>query len=155
MCAASRSEDIGRFRGLVDGAMRLRNSVAAELVMIAFVYAGRRAGDLARPHRALRGELVCAYNAAGSLLTPAGLWYAYVALPMFHSRRGGCSASPCGSASCGRFAPHLDITPMHGDRMGGLGFLSGTIFAFVPLGMAHGALLAGTIADRIFYMNQK
>jgi hypothetical protein len=45
----------------------------------------------------------------------------------------------------------LRISAMHADRMGGLGFLATTVFAFVPLAMAHGALLAGTIANRIFH----
>jgi len=45
----------------------------------------------------------------------------------------------------------LNLSPMHADRMGGLGFLSSTFFAFIPLAMAHGALLAGTIANRVFY----
>jgi hypothetical protein len=45
----------------------------------------------------------------------------------------------------------LNISAMHGDLTGGLGFLSGTVYAFVPLLMAHGALLAGVIANRIFY----
>jgi hypothetical protein len=35
--------------------------------------------------------------------------------------------------------------------VGGLGFLSNTAFAFIPLAAAHGALLAGLIANRIFY----
>jgi hypothetical protein len=35
--------------------------------------------------------------------------------------------------------------------VGGLGFLAGTVYAFVPLLMAHGALLAGNIANRIFH----
>ena len=36
--------------------------------------------------------------------------------------------------------------------VGGLGFLSNTAYAFVPLLMAHGALLAGQLASQIFYM---
>jgi hypothetical protein len=46
----------------------------------------------------------------------------------------------------------LDLSAMHGDRNAGLGFLAGTVYAFVPLLMAHGALLAGNIANRIFHM---
>jgi hypothetical protein len=46
----------------------------------------------------------------------------------------------------------LNVTAMHADRMAGFGFLAGTVFAFVPLLMAHGSLLAGTIANRIFYL---
>jgi hypothetical protein len=39
----------------------------------------------------------------------------------------------------------------HPDRAGGLGFLSLTPVAFAPLLAAHGALLAGLIANRIFF----
>jgi hypothetical protein len=46
----------------------------------------------------------------------------------------------------------LNISAMHGDQTGGLGFLAGTVYAFVPLLMAHGALLAGNIANHIFHM---
>jgi hypothetical protein len=45
----------------------------------------------------------------------------------------------------------LDLVPLHPDRSGGLGFLSGVTFAFMPLLMAQGALLAGMMANRIFY----
>ena len=38
------------------------------------------------------------------------------------------------------------------DRVGGLGFLANTVYAFTPLAVAHGALLAGLIANRIFYL---
>jgi hypothetical protein len=45
----------------------------------------------------------------------------------------------------------LELVPTHPDRVGGLGFLSNTAYAFVPLAAAHGAALAGMIANRIFY----
>ncbi len=35
--------------------------------------------------------------------------------------------------------------------MGGLGFLSNTVYAFAPLAFAHGVLLAGPLANRIFF----
>ena len=41
--------------------------------------------------------------------------------------------------------------PMHPDRTGGIGFLSRTGYAFAPLLLAQGVLLAGTIANRIFF----
>jgi hypothetical protein len=47
----------------------------------------------------------------------------------------------------------LNVVPTHPDRVGGLGFLSVSVAAFVPLALAHGALLAGAIADRILYMH--
>jgi hypothetical protein len=46
----------------------------------------------------------------------------------------------------------LSLVPTHPDRVGGLGFLANTVYAFVPLAVAHGALLAGLLANRIFYM---
>jgi hypothetical protein len=43
------------------------------------------------------------------------------------------------------------VVPTHPDRAGGLGFLSDTVVAFAPLLLAHGILLAGLIANRIFF----
>jgi hypothetical protein len=45
----------------------------------------------------------------------------------------------------------LSLIPTHPDRVGGLGFLANVAPAFTPLAAAHGALAAGTIANRIFY----
>ena len=45
----------------------------------------------------------------------------------------------------------LRFMPMHPDRCGGLGFLGWVSYAFAPVLLAQGALLAGTIANRIFY----
>jgi hypothetical protein len=49
----------------------------------------------------------------------------------------------------------LSLVPTHPDRVGGLGFLAGTVFAFAPLSLAHGALLAGPIANRIFFLGAR
>ena len=35
----------------------------------------------------------------------------------------------------------LSLVPTHPDRVGGLGFLANTVYAFPPLAVAHGALL--------------
>jgi hypothetical protein len=45
----------------------------------------------------------------------------------------------------------LSLVPTHPDRVGGLGFLSNTVYAFATLAVAHGALLAGQLANRIFF----
>ena len=47
----------------------------------------------------------------------------------------------------------LSLLPTHPDRLGGLSFLSGQIHAFTVLAVAHGALLAGTLANRIFFLD--
>ena len=46
----------------------------------------------------------------------------------------------------------LNLIPAHPDRNAGLGFLAGTFCAFGLLAAAHGALVAGQIADRIFFL---
>ena len=46
----------------------------------------------------------------------------------------------------------LQLVPTHPDRAGGLGFLASIVNAFSPLLLAHGVLLAGLIADRIFFV---
>jgi hypothetical protein len=85
------------------------------------------------------------------------MWYGYVSLPIFQILllrwyfRAFIWA---------RFLWHLSridlsLVPTHPDRVGGLGFLSNTVYAFVPLLLAHGALLAGLLGDRIYYLGAK
>ena len=50
---------------------------------------------------------------------------------------------------------NLSLVPTHPDRVGGLGFLSDTVYAFLPLLIAHGALLAGLLGDRIYHLGAK
>ena len=45
----------------------------------------------------------------------------------------------------------LELMPTHPDRCGGLGFLALVSYAFAPLLVAQGAVLAGMIANQIFY----
>jgi hypothetical protein len=49
----------------------------------------------------------------------------------------------------------LSLVPTHPDRLGGLGFLSKTVHAFAPLAVAHGAMLSGMLANRIFHLGTK
>ena len=90
---------------------------------------------------------------AGMTLSLSGMWYGYVSLPVFQFlllrwyyrifiwTRFLWQVSRI----------DLSLIPTHPDRVGGLGFLSNTAYAFVPLAAAHGAMLAGLIANRIFY----
>ncbi len=45
----------------------------------------------------------------------------------------------------------MRFVPTHPDRAGGLGFLGAVAYAFTPMLLAQGALLAGMIANQIFY----
>ena len=48
-----------------------------------------------------------------------------------------------------------EILPTHPDRCGGLGFLALVSYAFAPFLLAQGAVLAGLMANRIFYAGAK
>jgi hypothetical protein len=46
----------------------------------------------------------------------------------------------------------LSLVPTHPDRVGGLGFLANTAYGLAVLAVAHGALVAAQLADRIFFL---
>jgi hypothetical protein len=142
-----------RFDACLRSAFAWRNSAAAEVTMIAIIY------GIGVPFvwRQYAGLDVATWYAVpspeGSRLTLAGMWYAYLSVPLFQFLLlrwyfriviwmrflWQVSRIP------------LNLSAMHGDNTAGLGFLAGTVYAFAPLLMAHGALLAGTIANRILY----
>ncbi|HVO89300.1 MAG TPA: hypothetical protein VMV45_12215 [Casimicrobiaceae bacterium] len=144
---------IVRFENAVRAAMRLRNSRLAEVAMVLLVY-GAGIPILWSQFAVLDVPTWYAEpTAQGPRLTLTGFWYAYVSVPIFqflllrwYFRLLVWS----------RFLWHvsripLNVSAMHADRMAGLGFLSNTVFAFVPLLMAHGVVVSGTIANRILY----
>ena len=143
-----------RFDGALASALRLRNSVLAEVLLIAFVYI---VGILIiwRHYTALAtATWYAAPTVEGLQLSLSGVWYGYVSVPIFQFllyrwyfrlfiwMRFLWQVSRI----------DLSLVPTHPDRVGGLGFLANTVYAFTPLAVAHGALLAGLIANRIFYL---
>jgi AcrR family transcriptional regulator len=129
-------------------------TVLAEVLLIAFVY-GVGILIVWRQYTTLdTATWYATPSAEGSKLWFAGLWYGYVSLPLFQFLllrwyfrifiwiRFLWQVSRI----------DLSLVPTHPDRVGGLGFLSNTVFAFNLLAVAHGALLAGNLANRIFYL---
>ncbi len=146
--------DRPRFDAAFASAMRLRNSVFAEVLLIVLVYA---VGILVvwRHYTALDAATWYATSSAGgSKASLAGIWYGYVSLPIFQF------------LLCRwyfrliiwiRFVWQVSRIPLrlvatHPDRVGGLGFLAGTAEAFTLLAVAHGALLSGQLANRILFL---
>jgi hypothetical protein len=142
-----------RFDRAMGSAIRLRNSVFAELTLVALVYL---VGVLYLwPHFvALNVPTWYAIpTGGGRQLSPAGWWYLLVSLPAFQFIllrwyfrifiwiRFLWQVSRC----------ELRLVPTHPDRVAGLGFLSATPNAFAPLLAAHGVTLAGVIANQIFF----
>jgi hypothetical protein len=143
-----------RFNAAVASVFRLRNSVLAEVLLIAFVYVF---GVLIIWRHYVVLDAATWYatpSASGSKLSFAGMWYGYVSMPIFQFLlcrwyfRIFIWARFLWQVS----RIDLSLVPTHPDRVGGLGFLSQTVYAFVPLLLAHGALLAGLLGDRIFHL---
>jgi hypothetical protein len=143
-----------RFEAIIASAFRLRNSVLAEVLLIAFVY-GVGILIVWRHYVGLHAATWYATpSAEGSTLSLAGMWYGYVSMPIFQFLlcrwyfRLFIWARFLWQVS----RIELSLVPTHPDRVGGLGFLSGTTHAFSVLAVAHGVLLAGPLANRIFFL---
>jgi hypothetical protein len=145
--------DLTRFDRAAASASRLRNSIVAEALLIAFVYG---VGVLFLWRQNAELDVSSWYNPTsdGSLHPSlAGWWFALVSLPLFQFLlfrwyyRLFIWARFLWQVSRIKLA----VIPTHPDRTGGVGFLSNVSFAFIPLLLAQGTLLAGMIANRIFY----
>ncbi len=145
--------DVPQFDAAIASAFRLRNSVAAELALIALVYV---VGVMLFWRNFVAIAAATWYGTPGPnglTLSLTGWWYAYVSLPIYQFLlvrwyyRIFIWARFLWQVS--RIA--LTLIPTHPDRVGGLGFLTNIAFAFAPLAVAHGAMLAGVIGNRIFY----
>jgi len=143
-----------RFDAAIHSAFRLRNSTLAEVLLIAIVYS---LGIMViwRNYVALDAPTWFATPTAdGSSLSLAGYWYAYVGMPIFQFLllRWYFRLFIWSRFLWQVSRIELNLVPTHPDRTGGLGFLGGTVYAFIPLLMAHGAIVAGNLANRIFYL---
>ena len=126
---------MARFEAAIASAFRLRNSVLAEVLLIAFVY-GVGILIVWRHYVALdTATWYATPSADGSTFSLAGLWYGYVSLPIFQFLlcrwyfrlfiwvRFLWQVSRI----------ELSLVPTHPDRVGGLGFLADTVYAFAVL----------------------
>jgi hypothetical protein len=149
--------EVARFEGAIASAFRLRNSVVAEVSLVVFVYAFGI--HVWRQFIAL-GVVPTWYStpAGGSTnLTVAGYWFGYVSLPIFQFLllRWYFRIFIWAQFLFRVSRIKLRLVPTHPDRMGGLGFLANTVYAFGPLATAHGVMLAGPLANRIFFAGSK
>ncbi len=143
-----------RFTAAFASGMRLRNSVPAEMLLIAAVYfVGIQL--IWSQHTMLNTATWYATPAAGHFsLSLAGVWYGYVSLPIFQFLlcrwyfRLFVWVQILWKVSRIR----LNLIPSHPDGAAGLGFLGETCRAFMLLAIAHGTLVAGQIVSRIVYL---
>ena len=145
--------EMARFTGTVDAAMRLRNSLAVEIALLILIYA---VGLRTREYLAVDAGTWSTVPGSAAL-SAAGWWQALVSVPLFQFLllrwyfRVFIWARFLWQVSRIKLA----LNPAHPDGVGGLGFLSTVVYAFTPVLAAHGVLLAGMIADRIFFDDAK
>ena len=145
------------FDDAITSAMRLRNWYWSEGTLIALVYVVG-VGVLWRTQIALP---VASWHGApvnGTWRpTMAGWWLGAVSLPLFQFLLLRWYFRLCIWARFLWQVSRMELTlmPTHPDRCGGLGFLAGIIYAFAPVLFAQGTVLAGMMANRIFYAGAK
>jgi hypothetical protein len=148
---------LAKFEAATASALRLRNSVLAEVGLVALVY-GIGVMVIWRTITAVDVASWYGTTAQGRWQPSlAGWWFGCVSLPLFQFillrwyfrlfvwARFLWQVSRIG----------LKLVPTHPDRCGGLGFLAIVCTAFAPLLLAQGALLAGTMANQIFFAGAK
>lgn len=141
-----------RFEAALASAMRMRNSIVAEVAMILVVY-GLGLLVVWRQYSALDvATWYAAPNADGKTLSLAGYWYVAFTLPLaqFLLLRWYYRLFIWTRFLWQVSRINLRLQPTHPDRLGGLGFLAGATAAFSTLAFAHGAFVSGWIASRIF-----
>ena len=146
-----------RFDAAIASAMRLRNSVLAEVLLIALVY-GLGVVFIWRRHAAMDVPTWYGMTVTGKLQpTLAGWWLGCVSLPLvqFILLRWYFRLLIWTRFLWQVSRIDLRLVAIHPDRAGGLGFLSTVTYAFAPLLAGQGVLLAGVMANKIFYAGAK
>ena len=147
-----RPEDRKRFDAILASTMGLRNSVAIEVVLIAFV--------LSAGHYLWQEQLAIQADTWYAAQTPQGLtWslagrcYAWFSLPVFQFIliRWYYRILLWGQFLWRVSRLDLDLRPAHPDRSGGLGFLGTSTYAFTPLLLGQSVVVSAMIAGRILH----
>ena len=148
-------DETAGFADAIARASRLRNSVLAEVILLALVYVVGIEVVWARYAAMHTGGWYLAPG--GGRLSAAGLWFVLVSLPIFQFLlyRWYFRLFIWVQFLWRVSRLDLDLDAAHPDKAGGLGFLGGSLAAFVPIAAAHGVLLSGMMANKIFYADAK
>jgi hypothetical protein len=146
-------QDRPRFESVIASAMRLRNSAIAEaLLLVLAITAGALLGN-----RYVLTDVPTwmAVPVDGRMqLTMAGYWNLFVSLTIVRfllSRWYFRVLVWCYFLwQVSRHVP-LRLNALHPDRAAGLGFLSDSVYAFLPVLFGHTLLISGTIASKILH----
>lgn len=128
----------------IQSALRLRNSLLMEIALVVLVFTlGHR---FFFEQMTLNASIWYAIGAASELqLSPAGVWLAYISLPVYQFIFLRWLFRICvwawflWSVSC----LDLYLLSTHPDKAGGLGFLSQSARAFIPFLLSQGGFTVG------------
>lgn len=148
-------EDIPKFYEAIKAAMRIRNSVVVEVILMILVYP---LGFYVWKTQITTGtpSWYSLNQGAGWHFTLAGYWYVLVSLPIFQFilLRWYLRFSIWFLFLWRVSRLKLRLIATHPDRSGGLGFLANSSYAFAPILFAQGAMLSALIANRVLYAGQ-
>lgn len=153
--------EMPRFKEVIASAIKMRNSVTVEVILLILVfvvghYLWNKLSILEQITSGI-GSWYAVTDAKGSHLSRAGYWYIYASIPLFQFIALRWYYRILLWAvflwRCSKLK--LNLVPTHPDRRCGLGFLSLSSSMFAPLIIAHGVLLAGLIANSIFYAGSR
>jgi hypothetical protein len=147
-------QDLPQFDRAIESAVRLRNSVPLECGLLLFVYTvglwvwNSRVGLDTPTWYALPG--------GRWHLTPAGIWYVFVSIPIlqFILLRWYLRLFIWFRFLWQVSRINLHLVPTHPDRCAGLAFLGKSSYAFGPILFAQGVMLAGVVASRVLYRGE-
>lgn len=142
-----------RFKELIASAMKLRNSIVIKLFLLLLAFVG---GYYLWNYISVLDKEGSWY-AHGAHLTPAAYWYVFVSRPLFQFLllRWYFRIFIWVLFLWQTSELKLNLIPTHPDHAAGLGFLAESTQAFFPLIIAHGAVMAGLIANSIFFNGAK
>lgn len=154
-------KELPRFNGLISSAMKLRNSVVIELILLLLVFVGgpylSNTVSVIEQIASGAGSWYASTDSNGASLSMAGYWYIFVSRPLFQfiAYRWYFRIFIWARFLWQSSRLDLNLIPIHPDRACGLGFLAMSSILFAPLIMAHGVVFAGLIANSIFFTGAK
>jgi hypothetical protein len=149
-----------KFKKVIVSAIKLRNSVAVELILLLLIFVvGNYLWNIVSviENVAGTGSWYASSDINGTHLSLAGYWYVFISRPLFqfilcrwYFRLFVWARFLWQSSRL-----DLQLIPTHPDHACGLGFLAMSSTALLPLITGHGVLVAGLIANSIFFAGGK
>lgn len=144
---------VPRFKQLMAFAMKVRNSMTIELILLLLAIAGGHYFWNAVSVKKTLTSYGTWYSPDNVSFSLAGYWYVFVSRPLFQfiAYRWYFRILIWAGFLWKTSTLNLNLQPTHPDRACGLGFLSMTSTMFAPLVIAHGVLFSGFMANSILY----